>query len=1695
MNFSDPRAHGLPSSFKARAAARLVAAALLPAFPAIAFGVLVAAPSAWADGGVGGGGTAGGVYDAAANTAANGATAAVATSGGGGGSGGGDTGGAGGNGGGANPAIGGAGGSQVARSGQAGATGDLARGGGGGGGGAAGTVPTSNLQNGTNLTGGNGGAGGSVSQGVPDGSNLSLGGGGGGGGGAGALVDAGSNRNDGTITGGSGGQGGSSNLYVNNGTTMSTTVLAQGGAGGKGGTGLVTIGTDVQFANGGAAAIRGGRGGDSYSYVQQYGNTNTTQSSSGVTTASGSGGDGIHAAGSGLALSNEGLVQGGASGNANANAYFQSQTAAGFEFTGSNLTRSGAGGAGVRVGGADAGIRNTASGTIRGGDSSQAYGYIESYLYTQNGLATSSKSSLSQTAIGGRGGDGIVVEAAAVALDNAGNVSGGTGGSAYGYIDRYNGGTGGTGGSVTLTQGGAGGDGVALAAGGTVTNRGQISGGAAGGAQNQLYFYGSNGAIDTGNSTERMTTTDKGGAGVALASGSLANEATGVIAGGASAQYVYGDSYLDANGSSYRDGAAGGAGGAGVSTGAGSVVNAGLLRGGDAVQYVSSSTNNSGSGLLLVNNASVRQQVASSVTAARGGAGVQLDSGSVLNQAGARILGGNASGNAYANVYDSLGYNSGGAVSGVALASERTLTLTAGAGGAGLVMTGSGAVRNDGLIEGGRAGTTGSGNSAYSSATVQSYSNNLSNVQGTLSRTTDATLTGYAGGNGIELAGGALVNSATGLIRGGEVTNGATAASSAYLDAGSNSSSALRETSAIDARAIGGGGGHGAALSGAANLRNDGTIAGGNSTSISQLDITLQGVLQTAGAGSVTTATLDAINQGGAGGDGARAGGTAALVNAGAISGGDSANALRSSFNLTLDQSGSAATSNTTAVAGTLRMTGGAGGAGVRLADGAALDNSGTVTGGNSLDTFAVNGASNRNNNAGAAGSLAIVVQGGAGGAGIDLAGGSLSSSGSITGGNGGAVLLAANGGSNPSQLQDNVGNSLTLAASAGAGAAAVRGTGMVANLAGGVLQGGNGGAVTSLASGNVVATGLVAGAGGSGVAGANLTVVNAGVIQGGLSGDGVRANAVSFTGGVNRLVIEATSEIRGNVQAFSSADTFALGGATDASFDVAQLDAGAQYRGFGNFEKTGAGKWTLTGSSDQAIDFTVRQGRLANNAALPNAAVSIGGGGTLAGNGAVGGLTALAGSTVAPGNSIGTLTVNGNYSAAAGSVYQVEYDGLASDLIRVTGTASLAAGAGLQAVHSGTAVVPLNVRYTVLSAAGGVTGRYTLSGETIASPFVTLRDTYDAGNVYLEAVQTAALVPTAVSTALTSGYSVNQINTGLAAQGLAITSGLRQALLYQPTVAAARAAFDQISGEAHASLKSALVQDSHFVRDAANDRLRTVAGNGGGTWARAYASTGRTRGDGNAQQADRDIGGAVLGADAMVGAGWRFGAMGGYSRSESKDVRSAGVKSDNYTLGVLGGNAWDATALRLGASYTWHRLDTQRSVAFAGYADHLRSRYDGATAQVFGELGHRFNLGTVALEPFAGLAHVRLRTDAFSERGGLAVLQGARDGMDTSFATLGLRASTVIGETTQLRGMLGWRHAFGDLSSASKNAFAGGQDFVVYGVPVARNVAILEAGFDTLIRPSLTLGASFIGQFGSGAKDSGVKVSLAMKF
>ncbi|MEJ5020659.1 autotransporter domain-containing protein [Ochrobactrum vermis] len=601
--------------------------------------------------------------------------------------------------------------------------------------------------------------------------------------------------------------------------------------------------------------------------------------------------------------------------------------------------------------------------------------------------------------------------------------------------------------------------------------------------------------------------------------------------------------------------------------------------------------------------------------------------------------------------------------------------------------------------------------------------------------------------------------------------------------------------------------------------------------------------------------------------------------------------------------------------------------------------------------------------------------------------------------------------------------------------------------------------------------------------------------------------------------------------------------------FNQTQNDVYAgQLSGHGAFTKLGSGALLFSGNSSAFVGTTmVADGTLSVNGSL-GGSLNVTSGGRLQGTGVVGTTTVATGTTIAPGNSIGTLTVNGNLALQPGSTLEVEIAGSgAADLVDVKGIATIAGS-----TVSVTAIDPetsyrTGQNYSILHADGGVSGIF--ANAVSKSAFLNLNVNYTPNDVLLNiAIKGEPTVPTTpvppvLFTTVTETRNQNGTAGGLdtlaqTGSPLALYNSLL--MLSAPE---ARAAFDNLSGEAYAAAKGALINDSQFIRNAALGRLQQAFGgapatsinalsyapsqkpvsgsasaidtvapasiaaaqNGYTAWGYAYGAWTRQNSDGNAGDVKSSIGGFVTGIDGVVLDTWRLGLLAGYSHSSfSADDRASSGSSDNYTLGAYAGTEWNldngnALAFRSGLAYTWHNIDMDRSIAFPGFADRLNADYDAGTFQVFGEVGYKLPYNKALFEPYANLAYVRLKTDGFAEEGlTAAALSVNSDTTDTSFSTLGLRASTEFTlETiaTTARADIGWRHAYGDITPISTASFIGSDAFTVWGLPIAEDAALLEAGLDFRLTEDATLGLSYNGQFASGAKQNGLNAKFSVSF
>ncbi|MDE1173142.1 MAG: autotransporter domain-containing protein [Parvibaculaceae bacterium] len=516
----------------------------------------------------------------------------------------------------------------------------------------------------------------------------------------------------------------------------------------------------------------------------------------------------------------------------------------------------------------------------------------------------------------------------------------------------------------------------------------------------------------------------------------------------------------------------------------------------------------------------------------------------------------------------------------------------------------------------------------------------------------------------------------------------------------------------------------------------------------------------------------------------------------------------------------------------------------------------------------------------------------------------------------------------------------------------------------------------------------------------------------------------------------------------------------------------------------------------------------------------TVGDGGMINGNGTIGGLTVNDGGTASPGNSPGTIHVNGDVAFNDGSIYRMDATPAgAHDLISATGAVTISSGAAVDVIAQPGTYSPTST-YGILTTTGTLAG--TFGSVTTDYAFLTPQLSYDAQNVYLTLIYDGGDSESGGIRFADYARTANQLAVANAAQALGVGNGLFDNVVTLP-VGSVRDAFNSLSGEIYPSATTVMQEQSIYLRDAVGARLRqsvtpdgetfalAAQGTGPATsplshghtttmWAQGYGGWGNTSGDGNAASTSSNIGGLLAGVDVAVAGNTRVGLVAGFSHSNfDVDARSSSGDMDNYDLGLYAGTQFGGLALRGGAAYTWHDISASRTVAFSGLADHLESDYHAGTAQAFGEVGYDLALGSYAVEPFAGLAYVKVDGDSFTETGGVSALNVDPDTEDSLYSTLGVRAATstqLFGHTLTPSVSAGWQHASDDRTPrAAMRVQGGAAPFDISGVPIAPNAAILGAGLALKLSDLASVQVSYAGQLAEEAKQNAFTARFSMKF
>lgn len=559
-----------------------------------------------------------------------------------------------------------------------------------------------------------------------------------------------------------------------------------------------------------------------------------------------------------------------------------------------------------------------------------------------------------------------------------------------------------------------------------------------------------------------------------------------------------------------------------------------------------------------------------------------------------------------------------------------------------------------------------------------------------------------------------------------------------------------------------------------------------------------------------------------------------------------------------------------------------------------------------------------------------------------------------------------------------------------------------------------------------------------------------------------------------------------------------ALGSATLTVAQSVDTTYAGQISGSGGLIKSGDGRLNLTGANSYIGATEVLGGTLAVNGSLSGTGIVwVRSGGTLGGNGSVGTVVVDDGGRLAPGNSIGTLYIAGDLILTPGSTYVVETDAAGNaDRVVVGGMASL--GGTLQVLaENGTYQLATN--YPIISTSGGspLTGQFDAITSNLA--FLTPSLVYGTNGVSLTLTRND-LAFTALA------LTPNQVAFARSLSALPSDNAVYRTLINLSAAEAAEA-FSQLSGDAHASMSSALMFSDIDVMNAPQENLRRNLDAPLGAmpmWAQVATGSQRYDDDGNAGAAVQDFNGAMVGGDLPAFGDWRIGGAIGYDLAQLKvSSRNAEGDTASQRYALYGGRdlkLGDDSILRVfgGAAYSVHKLDSSREVALVDGVERLQREYDVVTRQVFGELGYRVPFGETAfVEPFVGWMQVVQRADAFRESGGAAALAGDSQRNALQISSLGARGkmtTQIAGTDIDLNGSVTWRHLEGDVRPELGLRLSGGERYTVLGNELPRDSVLVTFNAHYPLAGGVLLNLGYNGMLSDSGNANALTLNLRWK-
>ncbi|VAX36274.1 hypothetical protein MNBD_PLANCTO02-328 [hydrothermal vent metagenome] len=453
---------------------------------------------------------------------------------------------------------------------------------------------------------------------------------------------------------------------------------------------------------------------------------------------------------------------------------------------------------------------------------------------------------------------------------------------------------------------------------------------------------------------------------------------------------------------------------------------------------------------------------------------------------------------------------------------------------------------------------------------------------------------------------------------------------------------------------------------------------------------------------------------------------------------------------------------------------------------------------------------------------------------------------------------------------------------------------------------------------------------------------------------------------------------------------------------------------------------------------------------------------------------------TIAPGNSIGTITVTGDFNSSQTGSFEIEAQpgganpipGTDVDLITVTGTAVVNGGTvNITAVPG---VYQTDSIYRFLQAAGGLTVTelpfYTddIAGFR-ALPFF---DGNDLGFLIRPDISYSTIGQTYNQRSFGNYFGVVQTNPNPQIQTI------RNALDLLSTNSEVLDAIDQLTGDIYASLPSIGIQNTSNVfrmlsrqQNNTNDLSfstrssdQKLSNNG---WVIGSGLGSEVDFDGNAAGLDYSYGGTHFGVTNQLDDQLRTGFFGSYGQTSANSTTPyQSARVDELFVGGFVYHHDGFSFFQIAGGYGYNQYKTSRRVNFSTVSETANGDFTGQQGALFVEKGYEFRRGTLRFQPVGSLQYINYNQGRLSEKNGNATnLYVASLSADSFRSSLGFNLSNDLpfgsswATATHLRGS--WQHEYLDSPYRSFNTLTGENNltFGVKGVDFGRDWVNLGSG------------------------------------